>query len=269
MALKAPNGLILNTGPTGSGKTTTLYAFLKEIYSSEVKIITIEDPIEYKIPGIEQTQTHPETGYTFASGLRAIMRQDPDVILVGEIRDRETADIAMEASLTGHLVLSTLHANDAAATIPRLSDLGVKAETMGPALTLVIAQRLVRKLCPSCKEQIALTKEEQEHTEAFLLHLPPAIDKAPYQTKYRYAPKGCSLCNGTGYKGRLGIFELMTAGAALEDLIMKHATDTEIRAFAKAQGMITLQEDGILKVLAGETDWDEVEKVTGPIVWGK
>jgi type II secretory ATPase GspE/PulE/Tfp pilus assembly ATPase PilB-like protein len=175
----------------------------------------------------------------------------------------------MEASLTGHLVLSTLHANDAAATIPRLSDLGVKAETMGPALTLVIAQRLVRKLCPSCKEQIALTKEEQEHTEAFLLHLPPAIDKAPYQTKYRYAPKGCSLCNGTGYKGRLGIFELMTAGAALEDLIMKHATDTEIRAFAKAQGMITLQEDGILKVLAGETDWDEVEKVTGPIVWGK
>lgn len=267
--LSRPNGMILNTGPTGSGKTTTLYAFLKAILSPEVKIITLEDPIEYRIEGIEQTQVHPDTGYTFAGGLRAMLRQDPDVILVGEIRDKETADIAMQASLTGHLVFSTLHANDAIATIPRLTDLGVKPETIGPALTLIIAQRLIRLLCKTCKKEATVTPEMRANIEAFLAGLPEKVDRAPYANFKVYEPVGCSDCNGIGYRGREGIFEFLEITPDAQELILKQTSEGAIRELADKQGFVTFQADGILKTLLGDSSFDEVEKITGPIEWKK
>src|SRR5581483_9637235 len=180
-AIARPNGLILNTGPTGSGKTTTLYAFLRTMNSPEIKIITLEDPIEYRIDGVEQTQVDDEAGYTFANGLRAIVRQDPDVILVGEIRDLETADIALQASLTGHLVLSTLHTNDAVGAVPRLINLGAKTVTIGPALSLVIAQRLVRVLCPHCKKPAILSEDVKAKLKTMIDRLPAKVDKTKYE----------------------------------------------------------------------------------------
>jgi type IV pilus assembly protein PilB len=265
--LKEPNGLILNTGPTGSGKTTTLYAFLRYLNDPEIKIITIEDPIEYRIEGIEQTQTDPEVGYTFASGLRSIMRQDPDVILVGEIRDSETADIALQASLTGHLVLSTLHTNDAIGAVPRLLDLGAKPQTVGPALSLIIAQRLVRKLCPKCKKEVELTPDLRNKINSFLEKLPPRVDKSGYHNPVLYAPVGCVECSGIGYRGRIGIFEFLEGGPELEELILKDASQVALTQLARKQGIVFLQQDGILKVLSGITDLEEVERITGPITW--
>jgi type IV pilus assembly protein PilB len=262
-----PNGLILNTGPTGSGKTTTLYSFLQTIANSETKLITIEDPIEYRVPGIEQTQVNPEVGYTFADGLRAIMRQDPDVILVGEIRDHETADIAMQASLTGHLVFSTLHANDAVSSIPRLLDLGIKPQTVGPALSLVIAQRLVRVLCATCKKAVAITPDLEKKAEAFLAGLPEHIVRPKVEEVQIFEPVGCDACNMLGYKGRVGIFEFLEAGPEFEELILKESSEIAMRKLAKSQGMISFQDDGIIKVLRGVTGFDEVEKITGPIAW--
>ncbi|OGZ01872.1 MAG: hypothetical protein A2946_02945 [Candidatus Liptonbacteria bacterium RIFCSPLOWO2_01_FULL_53_13] len=267
--ISRPNGLILNTGPTGSGKTTTLYSFLQTIANPETKVITIEDPIEYHIPGIEQTQVNPEAGYTFATGLRAIMRQDPDVILVGEIRDAETADIAMEASLTGHLVFSTLHANDAVASIPRLVDLGVKPQTAGPALSLVIAQRLVRLLCPACKKAVPLSGKIKTRVENFLKRLPENVSHPKIAEVSIYEPVGCEACNNIGYKGRRGIFEFLKAGPEFEELILKEASEVAMRRLAESQGMTSLQDDGILKVLGGVTSFEEVEKMTGPIEWGE
>lgn len=266
-ALAQPNGLILNTGPTGSGKTTTLYAFLKHILSSESKIITIEDPIEYHIEGIEQTQVNSEVGYTFSGGLRAILRQDPDIILVGEIRDEETADIAMQASLTGHMVLSTLHANDAVSTITRLRDLGVNPETIGPALSLVIAQRLLRKLCVKCRKEVQVGAELAENINSFLKELPDRVDKKLYENYKIYEAGSCEACNGIGYRGRIGVFEFLVAGPELEELILKETSEVAIRNLAKKQGLVTFKEDGILKVLTGVTSFDEVEKITGPIDW--
>jgi type IV pilus assembly protein PilB len=266
--LKRPNGLILNTGPTGSGKTTTLYAFLKAILDPELKIITIEDPIEYRIVGIEQTQVHPDAGYTFAGGLRAMLRQDPDVILVGEIRDKETADMAMQASLTGHLVLSTLHANDAVSSIPRLRDLGEAPETIGPSLTLIIAQRLVRILCKTCKKAVTEPSAAQKAgVEKLLASLPAAVDRKPYEKWMLYEAVGCPDCNGLGYRGRKGIFEFLEVTPALQELILKQTSEPSIRKLAREQGLVTFQEDGILKALTGETSLDEVEKITGPIDW--
>ncbi|OGZ01411.1 MAG: hypothetical protein A3A43_01230 [Candidatus Liptonbacteria bacterium RIFCSPLOWO2_01_FULL_56_20] len=265
--LLKPNGLILNTGPTGSGKTTTLYAFLRRIVSSEIKIITIEDPIEYRIEGVEQTQVDPDVGYSFAGGLRAILRQDPDAILVGEIRDKETADIAMQASLTGHLVFSTLHTNDAIGAVPRLIDLGVKAATVGPALSLVIAQRLVRKLCRECRKAAAGETELGRKIENFIKKLPRRVRRDAYKKTAVYAAGGCVKCNGSGYKGRLGIFEFLVAGPELEAVILEEASEVALRRLAEKQEMVTMQEDGILKVLQGETSFDEVEKITGPISW--
>lgn len=266
-ALARPNGLILNTGPTGSGKTTTLYAFLRTINDPEIKIITLEDPIEYRIEGVEQTQVDDEAGYTFASGLRAIVRQDPDVILVGEVRDLETADIAMQAALTGHLVLSTLHTNDAVGAVPRLINLGVKSVSIGPALALVIAQRLVRILCPNCKKPADADDALKEKIKNFVNHLPAKVDKTKYANFTIYTSVGCTKCNGIGYKGRIGIFEFLEGGPDLEKTILKEASEVALREVAERQEMVSMQKDGVLKVLDGQTTWSEVEGVTGPIEW--
>ncbi len=268
--LKAPNGMILNTGPTGSGKTTTLYAFLRTLAKPDVKIITIEDPIEYHLAGIEQTQTNDKQGYTFANGLRSMMRQDPDIILVGEIRDKETADIALQAALTGHQVFSTLHTNSSAGVIPRLLDLGAQPVSIGPALNLVIAQRLVRKLCEKCKVEQGLDANRKSQIAGFLKGLPERVDKKPYENVNKiYVAKdgGCDNCHGTGYRGRCGIYELLRIGDQFEELISKHAGEAEIGRFSKQQGIVLLQEDGILKTLSGITSFEEVENVTGPISW--
>jgi len=267
--LAKPNGLILNTGPTGSGKTTTLYAFLKSQVTPEIKIITVEDPIEYRIDGIEQTQVNNEVGYTFAKGLRAIVRQDPDVILIGEIRDLETADIALEASLTGHMVLSTLHTNDAVGAVPRLIDVGVKPEVIGPGLSLVIAQRLVRKLCDKCKRPVTITPELNGKIKKFLDGLPPRVDRAPYAKPQIFEPVGCETCNTFGYRGRRAAFEFFQGGPELEALILKEASAIALNELAKKQQMVRMQEDGVLKVLAGITTFLEVESVTGAIEWLK
>jgi type II secretory ATPase GspE/PulE/Tfp pilus assembly ATPase PilB-like protein len=265
--LGRPNGLILNTGPTGSGKTTTLYAFLRSINNPEEKIITLEDPIEYRIEGIEQTQVDEEAGYTFANGLRAIVRQDPDVILVGEVRDLETADIALQAALTGHLVLSTLHTNDAVGAVPRLINLGVKVVSIGPALSLVIAQRLVRVLCPYCKKPALMDAGMTEKIKKFLDRLPAEIEKQKYKNYTIYEAARCEKCNMMGYKGRVGIFEFLEGGPDLETTILKEASEVALREVAKRQEMITMQEDGVLKVLSGVTTFDEVVEATGEIEW--
>lgn len=271
--LKKPNGLILNTGPTGSGKTTTLYAFLRHIVTPEIKVITVEDPIEYRLDGVEQTQVDPEANYTFAGGLRSILRQDPDAILVGEIRDQETADIALQAALTGHLVFSTLHTNDAVGAVPRLVDLGVKTTTIGPALSLVIAQRLVRKLCPHCKKTVPISAELMPKINSFLTNLPARIDRTPYAqltsgTGSICEPVGCDKCNSFGYRGRIGVFEfLQTSYPEFEEAILTSSSEVTLRKLAEKQQMVTMQQDGVLKVLRGETNFAEVESVTGPIIW--
>ncbi len=265
--IKKPNGLILNTGPTGSGKTTTLYSILKELNSTEIKIITIEDPIEYRIEGIEQTQVDPEVGYTFASGLRSIVRQDPDIILVGEIRDKETAEIALQAALTGHLVLSTLHTNDSIGAIPRLIDLGVKPQSIGPAISLIIAQRLVRRLCENCKKEVEINEDLKNKILKFIEKLPPRVNKEKYHNFKIYEPVGCDNCSGIGYKGRIGIFEFFECGPKVEELILHESSWIALKKLADENQFVNLQEDGILKVLSGVTSFEEVENVTGPIDW--
>ncbi|MEK7146729.1 MAG: GspE/PulE family protein [Patescibacteria group bacterium] len=266
--LAKPNGLILNTGPTGSGKTTTLYAFLNRVYDPEIKIITIEDPVEYHLKGIQQTQVMPESGYTFTSGLRSILRQDPDVILVGEIRDLDTAEIAMNASLTGHLVFSTLHTNSAPGAIPRLIDMGAKAPIIGPALNLVIAQRLLRKLCQYCKiPQENIEPDLKEKIANFIKKLPERVDKNKLADFKIFKQKGCEKCAGVGYRGRLGAFELFLMNDEIEELLPKGPTEVEIRKIALEKGMVELQQDGIIKILLGLTTFEEVERMTGPIKW--
>lgn len=265
--IERPNGLILNTGPTGSGKTTTLYAFLKSVRSTEIKIITVEDPIEYHLEGVSQTQVNSNANYTFASGLRSILRQDPDVILIGEIRDAETAEIALNAALTGHLVFSTLHTNDAVGAIPRFLDLGAKPNILGPALTLVIAQRLVRVLCPKCKTQKELTDAQKEKIKTFISSLPARVNKTPYEIPTIYEPKGCEACGGLGYRGRISIFELFIVSTEIEELIYKNPSEIDLFKFARNQGMVTMQEDGLLKVFRGVTSVEEVERTTGIAKW--
>jgi type II secretory ATPase GspE/PulE/Tfp pilus assembly ATPase PilB-like protein len=259
-ALEEPNGLILTTGPTGSGKTTTLYSFIKHINNPEVKIITAEDPIEYQIKGVTQSQINAEEGYDFSHALRAIVRQDPDIILVGEIRDRETADMAIQASLTGHLVFSTLHTNDAAGAIPRLRDLGTDEKSVTSALKLVIAQRLVRKLCDRCKEEHVPTDEERKNIEKNLEDIKDR-EKYPSIGKVCQA-KGCEECFGLGYNGRIGIFEIFTINSEIEALVLSRATNSDILVLLKKQGFITMKQDGYLKILEGITSIDEVERVT-------
>lgn len=265
--LKRPNGMVLVTGPTGAGKTTSIYAFLKKIRNLAQKIITIEDPIEYHLEGIEQTQVNPASGYTFATGLKSILRQDPDIILVGEIRDLATAQTAIHAALTGHLVFSTLHTNNAAGAIPRLIDLGVKSSVIGPALALVIAERLVRRLCPHCRKELAPDKVLEENIQKLLSRLPKRVEASKIKPKLFHA-SGCKECS-SGYKGQVGLFETLTMGEEMDALIKKEAVEAEINESARRAGMVTMQEDGILKALAGLTSLEEVERATGPIEWEK
>lgn len=258
-----PNGMILTTGPTGSGKTTTLYAFVKKIYSPAIKIITIEDPIEYHLTGINQTQVEEEKGYDFAKGLRSILRQDPDVILVGEIRDLETAETAMHAALTGHLVFSTLHTNNAAGTVPRLIDLGVKPNIIAPAINVTMAQRLVRKLCAQCKQKDLPTAEEKSTIEKILKDLPKNISQPNLSNLSIFRPKGCGQCNSTGYQGRLGVFEAILINDEIEKLILKNPSENEITATAKKQNIPTIEQDAILKAIYGLTSLEEIKRILG------
>ena len=262
--LKIPNGMILTTGPTGSGKTTTLYAFVKTKRSPGINIVTIEDPIEYHLTGITQTQVNVDKGYTFANGLRAILRQDPDVILVGEIRDKETADTAMHAALTGHLVFSTLHTNNAVGTIPRLIDLGVRPSIISPAINIAMAQRLVRKLCLKCRKKETPEAVGQKRINASIKDLPENIKKELKNKEiFVWRAAGCQDCNNIGYKRRIGVFEVLLIDDRVEQLILKNPAQQELAAEMKRQGMITLFQDGILKVLEGITSLEEVERVAG------
>ncbi|OGE80021.1 MAG: hypothetical protein A2660_02920 [Candidatus Doudnabacteria bacterium RIFCSPHIGHO2_01_FULL_45_18] len=260
--IQKPNGMILTTGPTGSGKTTTLYAILNKLNEPGVKIITLEDPVEYKLTGITQTPIDARVGMTFAAGLRAILRQDPDIVMVGEMRDLETAETACQAALTGHIVLSTLHTNDAAATLPRLLDLGVKPFVLGPAINAIIAQRLVRKICQSCKVVYQLPANLQSRVEMILKTIPKASRaEIPSKLIFYHSP-GCDKCQGLGYKGRIGVYEMFVINDAIEKLIIKMATTTEIKKQAIVDGMLTMAQDGLLKALQGITDVEEVFRVT-------
>ncbi len=256
-----PNGMILTTGPTGSGKTTTLYAFLRKVNSPGSKIITIEDPIEYHLAGIVQTQVDKKN-YSFASGLRSTLRQDPDIIMVGEIRDGEVAEVAINAALTGHLVFSTLHTNDAAGSFPRLIDLGIDEKVLSSSVNVALAQRLVRKLCQTCKVERAATAEEKQLIDKILVGV---VDKTlipPDTTKlFDAKPDGCSECHGRGYKGRVGIFEAVFMDQAIETILRSKPSEREIAAAAKPQGTPTMQEDGIIKIVRGVTSLDELKRV--------
>lgn len=266
-ALARPNGVILTTGPTGSGKTTTLYAFLHKVYSPEVKIITIEDPVEYHLEGITQTQVEEEKGYTFLSGLRAALRQDPDIIMVGEIRDQDTAKVAINAALTGHLVFSTLHTNNAAGTIPRLIDLGVNPKVIAGALSIALAQRLVRTLCPDCKTEVQTNEKEARIITNVLGAMKvegkdDSMNGFTASTTYTiYKARGCEKCGNTGYAGRAGIFEALIMTPEIERLLVGNPGEREIKDASIHQGIPTLREDAILKVLAGFTSLEEVAKV--------
>jgi type IV pilus assembly protein PilB len=248
-----PYGMILVTGPTGSGKSTTLYATLNIVSRPEVNVITVEDPVEYRLPGINQVQTNVKAGLTFAAALRSILRSDPDIVLLGEIRDHETAQIAIEAALTGHLVLSTLHTNDAPSAITRLTEMGIEPFLVGSALDCVLAQRLARKLCAKCKEAYVPTREAMVE-----MRFPWSPDEPP-PTLYR--PVGCSACSKTGYKGRLALHEVMAVSEDIERLAVEHASALTIGKVAREQGMITLRDDGLTKVKAGHTSIEEILRV--------
>jgi len=255
--LDYPHGIILVTGPTGSGKSTSLNAFLRKINSTDLRLITIEDPIEYEVPGANQMQVRPEIGLTFASALRHVLRQDPDVIMVGEIRDRETADIAIRASLTGHLVFSTLHTNDAAGAITRLVDMGIEPFLVASAIELVIAQRLVRRLCPECSRPQPVNKTKLKDTLTIL-----GLDEtdADRITTLK-GPVGCDRCRGTGYRGRIGLFEIFRLNEELHDQVLKRESTRALAACALRHGMQTLQQSGWQKVQAGYTTLEEVLRV--------
>ncbi len=247
--LALPEGIVLVTGPTGSGKTTSLYSALHEISDDDVNIMTIEDPVEYKIHGIAQIAVHPKIGLNFAAGLRHILRQDPDVVMIGEIRDTETAEIAIQASLTGHLVLSTLHTNDAPSAIPRLIDMGIEPYLLSSSITGVLAQRLVRKICPECRKEYNPTDEEL------------AI-AGMQRNGTLHRGSGCKNCFGSGYKGRHGIYELLTVDSHLQSKIAKRADASELRQFAKESGFTTLREHGLYLVQKGITTIAEVLRMT-------
>jgi type II secretory ATPase GspE/PulE/Tfp pilus assembly ATPase PilB-like protein len=281
-----PNGMIITTGPTGSGKTTTLYAILNKLNGPETKIITLEDPVEYKLKGIVQSQIHStqqsegeglkealkaglsgggggQKDYTFAQGLRAILRQDPDVIMVGEIRDLETAEIAIQSALTGHLVISTIHTNDAAGAIPRFMSMGVKPFLLAPALNAVIGQRLVRRICEKCKEEDEVDEKTLERIKRLLSEIPETSgEKLDFDKLNFHKGKGCSVCNDTGYKGRVGIYEIFTMTKEIEEIVLSgKVSEYQMKEVAVKQGMITMAQDGLLKAKDGITSVEEIFRV--------
>ncbi|MCX6765143.1 MAG: GspE/PulE family protein, partial [Candidatus Nealsonbacteria bacterium] len=262
-ALDESYGMILSTGPTGSGKTTTLYAMLGILNKDDWNIITLEDPIEYFMEGINQSQIRPEIGYTFANGLRSILRQDPDIIMVGEIRDDETASLSVHAALTGHIVLSTLHTSNALGVIPRLIDMGVEPFLIPPTLSIAIAQRLARKLCPYCRKKVSPNPEAKKLITEELEKIPEAARNEVTIPKdiSIYEPVGCKKCNMIGYSGRIGIFEILEMTSELAQVITKSASEAAITEEAKKQGMITMKQDGVLKAIEGMTSLEEVLRV--------
>jgi type IV pilus assembly protein PilB len=254
-----PNGMILTTGPTGSGKTTTLYSLLGKVQSTQVKVITIEDPIEYHLDGIVQTQTDSKRGYTFAAGLRAALRQDPDIIMVGEIRDAETAETAIQAAETGHLVFSTLHTNNAAGTFPRLIDLGVDPKLITSAVTLSLAQRLVRCVCQACKKEVDIPEDYKALITEIVEGIYDPADKVPVGKIFEAV--GCEKCNGTGYKGRVGLYEGIKTNSEIENLLRENPSERDIKKIAHSQGIPTLREYGVIQLLQGKTTLSELERV--------
>ena len=259
-----PFGMILFTGPTGSGKTTSQYAILRILNEEGVNIVTIEDPIEYSIEGINQSQVKPEIGYTFASGLRQILRQDPNIVMVGEIRDEETVDLVVNASLTGHIVLSTLHANSSVGVIPRMIDMGVRPFLIPSTLRVVISQRLIRTLCPNCKVKIRPNEKIERYILEKIKSLPvSAKNKITIENPlHLYQARGCESCSLTGYAGRVGLFEVLSMSNELAELILKNPLESAILKVAQKQGMVTMEQAGIIKVLAGQTTIEEVTRVT-------
>lgn len=262
--IEKPFGMILATGPTGSGKTTTLYALLQLLNKEDVNVVTLEDPIEYYMPGVNQSMVMPEIGYSFASGLRQILRQDPDIIMVGEIRDNETAELAAHAALTGHLVLSTLHTNNAVGVVPRLVDLGVQPFLLPSTLNLMMAQRLVRQLCPDCKKAKAAQGEEERVIEEALNSMPAALrERLTYKKPYTiYEPAGCDTCQHKGTLGRTGVHEILKMTPELERIILTKISESDLVEEAKRQGMLTMRHEGILKVLEGKVALQEVLQET-------
>ncbi|MAL07984.1 MAG: type II secretion system protein GspE [Microbacterium sp.] len=252
-AIRRPHGMVLVTGPTGSGKSTTLYTALSEIASPEVNVVTIEDPVEYRLPGISQMQVNPRAGLGFSTALRSILRADPDVLLVGEIRDRETAITSIEAALTGHLVLSTMHTNDAPSALTRLVEIGAEPYLVGTALTAVVAQRLARRLCVECRERADLDDETLQSA---------GFERPEHGVDAFYRPVGCRACSYTGYRGRVALHEVMTLSEDLEQQVVGRSRGRELRDIALAQGMVPLRDDGWAKVVAGITTIDEVLRVT-------
>lgn len=255
---KKPFGMIIVTGPTGSGKTTSLYSLIKLLNKPEVNITTIEEPVEYKIPGINQIQVNKQTNLTFAEGLKSIVRQDPDIILVGEVRDEETSQIAVNAALTGHLLLTTFHANDAATAIPRLLDMGIEPFLLSSTLELIVAQRLVRKICANCRYSQTVPIKTLEKK------LPQAKDYFGEKMVTLYAGKGCKACSGNGFKGRTAVFEFIQVGRELKDLILTNPSTQEVIAMARQEGTSSMFEDGITKVKNGITTLDELLRITDP-----
>jgi len=269
--IRKPNGMVLVTGPTGSGKTTTLYTVVDILNSPEVNISTVEDPVEYRMDNINQTQVHSKIGMTFAAGLRSLLRQDPDIIMVGEIRDKETLEIAIHAAMTGHLVLSTLHTNSAAGAIPRMVDMGVEPFLIASTTNIVIAQRLVRRLCVECRKSYKLNQKEVEtlgknyEIDAIMetLYKMGGLKSGTKWTDIElFKPVGCSQCNGSGYKGRGGIYEVFEITEEIEKLITQNATSDEMERKAREDGMVTMVEDGFFKVVQGMTSIEEVMRVT-------
>ncbi|MBT5016716.1 type II/IV secretion system protein [Candidatus Peregrinibacteria bacterium] len=263
LAIKISHGMILVTGPTGSGKTTTLYSMLNQFNQPDSKVITLEDPIEYHLPGISQSQINVKREYTFASGLRAILRQDPDVVMVGEIRDFETAETAAQAALTGHVLLSTLHTNSAVETIPRLINIGLEPFMVAPSLHMIIAQRLVRKLCENCRKEVAISEVEKKELEKVCATAtklnPGTTGRVPAKL---WHPGECDKCSHTGYSGQMGIHEILVVNDEIRQMILEGAPNNEIMVKAREQGMLTMREDGLLKVMQELTTLEEVQRVT-------
>jgi len=261
--IERPNGMIITTGPTGSGKTTTLYAILNKLNKENTKIITLEDPIEYKLKGINQSQVDHSKGYSFAEGLRSILRQDPDIVMVGEMRDMETSEVAINAALTGHLVISTIHTNSAAGAIPRFLSMNVKPFLLSPALNAIIGQRLIRKICPKCKTEKILSPDEKEKIEKIFNSIPENHPDKPKISDFKiYNGAGCESCHGLGYKGRLGIYEIMIMTSEMEKSIMAgDISEAHFQELAVKTGMLTMVQDGVIKVLSGLTTLDEILRV--------